>query len=162
MGTTSPNITFFFSIAVLIVLLRMRSMNRPMKRKGRRILFPLFFLIPGLSLYSVPMKLEIWQISLAAAIGLILSIPLVILSGYEIRGDGQIYPKKSIAFIATFLVIVFIRYYFRSHIEGLDPQSVGVLFFTVALGYIVPWRIGCYLKFRKVYQEKQQNTQIIN
>ncbi|EMA6343024.1 CcdC protein domain-containing protein [Bacillus cytotoxicus] len=52
-------------------------MNRPIKRKGRRILFPIFFLILGISLYSIPMKLEIWQIGLAATIGIILSIPLV-------------------------------------------------------------------------------------
>ncbi|PEI95682.1 cobalamin biosynthesis protein CbiX [Bacillus pseudomycoides] len=160
MGTGSPNITFFLFIAVLIVLLRMRSMNRPIKRKGRRILFPIFFLIPGLYLYSTPIKLEIWQIGLAAAIGIILSIPLVILSGYEVREDNQIYTKKSVAFIATFLVIVLIRYYFRSRIEGLDPQSVGVLFFTVALCYLIPWRIGGYLKFRKMYHTKQQNALI--
>ena len=82
-----------------------------------------------------------------------MSIPLIILSGYEVREDGQIM-RKSIAFIATFLVIVLLRAYFRRHLQGLDPKSIGILFYTLAVCYIVPWRIGCYMKFRKVYVEK--------
>ena len=62
--------------------------------------------------------------------------------------------QKSIAFIATFLVIVLLRAYFRRHLQGLDPKSIGILFYTLAVCYIVPWRIGCYMKFRKVYVEK--------
>lgn len=115
---------------------------------------PLFFLLPGFSLYAAPIQLADWQIGIAAGIGLLLSIPLIILSGYEVREDGQIYAKKSIAFIATFLVIVLLRAYFRRHLQGLDPKSIGILFYTLAVCYIVPWRIGCYMKFRKVYVEK--------
>ena len=61
---------------------------------------PLFFLL-RFSLYAAPIQLAGWQIGIAAGIGLLLSIPLIILSGYEVREDGQIY-AKSIAFIATF------------------------------------------------------------
>ena len=59
-------------------------------------------------------------------------------------------------FIATFLVIVLLRAYFRRHLQGLDPKSIGILFYTLAVCYIVPWRIGCYMKFRKVYVEKEK------
>ena len=100
----SYSITIFLLVIGIVIFRRMRSMNRPIKNKGRRLLLPLFFLLPGLSLYATPIQLVSWQIGVAAGIGLLLSIPLIILSGYEVRADGQIYAKKSIAFIATFLV----------------------------------------------------------
>ncbi len=64
--------------------------------------------------------------------------------------------QKSIAFIATFLVIVLLRAYFRRHLQGLDPKSIGILSTLLRFCYIVPWRIGCYMKFRKVYVEKEK------
>jgi membrane protein CcdC involved in cytochrome C biogenesis len=152
----SYSITIFLLVIGLVIFRRMRSMNRPINNKGRRLLLPLFFLLPGFSLYAAPIQLAGWQICIAAGIGLLLSIPLIILSGYEVREDGQIYAKKSIAFIATFLVIVLLRAYFRRHLQGLDPKSIGILFYTLAVCYIVPWRIGCYMKFRKVYVEKEK------
>ncbi|MGU3354467.1 CcdC protein domain-containing protein [Bacillus sp. M5A3_1b] len=152
----SYSITIFLLVIGLVIFRRMRSMNRPIKNKGRRLLLPLFFLLPGFSLYATPIQLAVWQIGIAAGIGLLLSIPLIILSGYEIREDGHIYAKKSIAFIATFLVIVLLRAYFRRHLQGLDPKSIRILFYTLAVCYIVPWRIGCYMKFRKVYVEKEK------
>jgi membrane protein CcdC involved in cytochrome C biogenesis len=137
----SYSITIFLLVIGLVIFRRMRSMNRPINNKGRRLLLPLFFLLPGFSLYAAPIQLAGWQIGIAAGIGLLLSIPLI-------------NAKKSIVFIATFLVIVLLRAYFRRHLQGLDPKSIGILFYTLAVCYIVPWRIGCYMKFRKVYVEK--------
>ncbi|HDR4723756.1 cytochrome c biogenesis protein CcdC [Bacillus cereus group sp. Sample62] len=156
MDQGSYSITIFLLVIGLVIFGRMRSMNRPIKNKGRRLLFPLFLLLPGFSLYAAPIQLADWQIGVAAGIGLLLSIPLIILTGYEVREDGQIYAKKSIAFIATFLIIVLLRAYFRRHLQGLDPKSIGILFYTLAVCYIVPWRIGCYMKFRKVYAGKEK------
>ncbi len=84
----------FLLVIGLVIFRRMRSMNRPINNKGRRLLLPLFFLLPGFSLYAAPIQLAGWQIGIAAGIGLLLSIPLIILSGYEVREDGQIYAKK--------------------------------------------------------------------
>lgn len=82
-----------------------------------------------------------------------MSIPLIILSGYEVREDGQIYAKKY-RFYCYIFSYRSLRAYFRRHLQGLDPKSIGILFYTLAVCYIVPWRIGCYMKFRKVYVEK--------
>ncbi|BCA32709.1 hypothetical protein BwiPL1_10910 [Bacillus wiedmannii] len=90
----SYSITIFLLVIGLVIFRRMRSMNRPINNKGRRLLLPLFFLLPGFSLYAAAIQLAGWQIGIAAGIGLLLSIPLIILSGYEVREDGQIYAKK--------------------------------------------------------------------
>ena len=47
MGDTSSLITVFLGIALLIFWRRYRSMHKPIKGSGKRILWPLLFLTPG-------------------------------------------------------------------------------------------------------------------
>lgn len=89
-------------------------------------------------------------ISFAILFGFLFAIPLIILTNYERREDGNIYTKKSVAFLITFIGIVILRYGSRQYIIDLDQQTIGLLFYVVAISYIVPWRIACYVKFRKV------------
>ena len=71
MDQGSYSITIFLLVIGLVIFGRMRSMNRPIKNKGRRLLFPLFFLLPAFSLYAAPIQLADWQIWVAAGIGLL-------------------------------------------------------------------------------------------
>ncbi|TKI79775.1 CcdC protein domain-containing protein, partial [Bacillus mycoides] len=64
----------------------------------------------------------------------------------------NIYTKKSAAFLITFIGIVILRYGSRQYIVDLDQQTIGLLFYVVAVSYIIPWRIACYIKFRKVWR----------
>ncbi|MED2211435.1 DUF1453 family protein, partial [Bacillus thuringiensis] len=40
----------------------------------------------------------------------------------------------------------------------LDQQTIGLLFYVVAVSYIFPWRIACYIKFRKVWLENNNHA----
>lgn len=53
MGDTSSLITMFLCIALLILWRRYRSMHRPIKGNGKRILLPLLFLSPGILMFLV-------------------------------------------------------------------------------------------------------------
>ncbi|MBJ7932884.1 cobalamin biosynthesis protein CbiX [Bacillus toyonensis] len=153
MGDTSSLITVFLCIALLIFWRRYRSMHKPIKGTGKRILWPLLFLTPGILWFFGPVHPAILQMAIAASIGVIFAIPLIFLTNYERREDGNIYTKKSAAFLITFIGIVILRYSSRQYIVGLDPQTIGLLFYVVAVSYIIPWRIACYIKFRKVWRE---------
>ena len=48
MGDTSSLITVFLGIALLIFWRRYRSMHKPIKGSGKRMLWPLLFLTPGI------------------------------------------------------------------------------------------------------------------
>lgn len=48
MGDTSSLITVFLCIALLIFWRRYRSMHKPIKGSGKRILWPFLFLTPGI------------------------------------------------------------------------------------------------------------------
>ncbi|OOR15813.1 MULTISPECIES: CcdC family protein [Bacillus cereus group] len=152
MGDTSSLITVFLCVALLIFWRRYRSMYKPIKGTGKRILWPLLFLTPGILLFFGPVYPAILQVTIAASIGVIFAIPLIFLTNYERREDGNIYTKKSAAFLITFIGIVILRYSSRQYIVGLDPQIIGLLFYVVAVSYIIPWRIACYIKFRKVWR----------
>ncbi|HDR7648211.1 CcdC family protein [Bacillus mycoides] len=152
MGDTSSLITVFLCVALLIFWRRYRSMYKPIKGTGKRILWPLLFLTPGILLFFGPVHPAILQVTIAASIGVIFAIPLIFLTNYERREDGDIYTKKSAAFLITFIGIVILRYSSRQYIVGLDPQIIGLLFYVVAVSYIIPWRIACYIKFRKVWR----------
>lgn len=158
MGDTSSLITVFLCVALLIFWRRYRSMYKPIKGTGKRILWPLLFLTPGILLFFGPVHPAILQVTIAASSGVIFAIPLIFLTNYERREDGNIYTKKSAAFLITFIGIVILRYSSRQYIVGLDPQTIGLLFYVIAISYIIPWRIACYIKFRKVWRENNNHA----
>ena len=57
-----------------------------------------------------------------------------------------IFIRKSAAFLITFIALVVLRYGSRQFIVDLDQQTIGLLFYVVAVSYIIPWRIACYIK----------------
>ncbi|MBE7150395.1 cytochrome c biogenesis protein CcdC [Bacillus mycoides] len=158
MGDTSSLITVFLCVTLLIFGRRYRSMYKPIKGKGKRILWPLLFLTPGIILFFGPVHPAILQVTIAVFIGALFAAPLIFLTNYERREDGNIYTKKSAAFLITFIGIVILRYGSRQYIVDLDQQTIGLLFYVVAISYIIPWRIACYIKFRKVLRENNNHA----
>ncbi|MGN4443384.1 CcdC family protein [Bacillus cereus group sp. MYBK79-1] len=158
MGDTYSLITVFLCIALLILWRRYRSMYKPIKGSGIRILWPLLFLTPGVLWFFGPVHPAILQVVIAVLIGILLAVPLIVLTNYERRDDGNIYTKKSAAFLITFIGLVVLRYGSRQYIVDLDQQTIGLLFYVVAVSYIIPWRIASYIKFKKVWRENSNHA----
>ena len=156
MGDTSSLITVFLCIALLVFWRRYRSMHRPIKGSGKRILWPLLFLTPGI-IWFWP-RTSSYITSKYSGINCVLfTVPLIVLTNYEQREDGNIYTKKC-RFLITFIALIILRYGSRRYIVDLDQQTIGLLFYVVAVSYIIPWRIACYIKFRKVWREKNNHA----
>ena len=68
-----------------------------------------------------------------------------------------IFIRKSAAF-NYFYCTCLLRYGSRQFIVDLDQQTIGLLFYVVAVSYIFPWRIACYIKFRKVWRENNNHA----
>lgn len=154
------NSSSFYLIVILIAALvlwrRTRAMYRPIKGNGVRLLLPiLYLLIPCVPIILNPKVQALsWEWVMAFAFGLLLSVPLIWTTNYELRSDQHIYAVKNRSFIIAFLVILIIRFLFRDYLKWLGPETVGALFVTIALGYILPWRIVSFLKFRKLYSSQ--------
>jgi membrane protein CcdC involved in cytochrome C biogenesis len=156
-GECNMNTLSIYGIMILVFGLvfwrRTRAMFHPIQGSGIKILLPILYLLPAFSLFSkIPLQLKVWEIGIASTIGLLLAIPLVLTTNYEIRQDKQIYARKNKTFFVSLIAVVAIRFLLRQFISGLDPASLGLLFFTVAFSYVVPWRIASFIKFRKVKQ----------
>lgn len=148
-----------FGIMVMVLGLvfwrRTREMFRPIQGSGIKILLPILYLLPVLSLFSeLPLQLKIWQMGAASLIGVLLAVPLVLTTNYEIRQDGQIYAQKNKTFFIALIAVVAIRIVARQYISGMDQASLTMLFFIVAFSYVVIWRIASFVKFRKVKQSQ--------
>ncbi len=114
MGDTSSLITVFLGIALLIFWRRYRSMHKPIKGSGKRMLWPLLFLTPGIIWFFGPVHPAILQVVIAVFIGVLFAVPLIVLTNYERRrDDGNIYTKKSVAFLITFIALIVLRYVFK-------------------------------------------------
>lgn len=151
------NATAMYGIMVVIIGLvfwrRTRAMVHPIKGSGIKILLPILYLLLGLyALSNLPSQLKIWEMAIAAVIGVLLAVPLMLTTNYEIRQDGQIYAQKNKTFFIALIAIVAIRIVLRQFISGMAPASLTILFFTVACSYIVPWRIVSFVKYRKIKQ----------
>lgn len=147
----SPILIIIILVAVLIFYRQIISMFKPIKGKGIRIIATLFLLTPGSILIMNPnAEATQTEITIALLIGLVFSVPLILTTGYERRADGNIYVKKSLAFIILFLLLFAIRWTLRGIID-MDSESRMMLFFITACAYLIPWKVSSYYKFRKVY-----------
>lgn len=142
-----------FAIAALVLWRRTRSMYRPIRGSGIRLLIPILFMLPGASLiFNLNAGEPMWVYGAALGLGIVFSVPLIWTTNYEVREDNQIYSKKNWGFVAAFVGIVLIRFLLRQELSGMDPQEKLAVFMMVAFGYIIPWRIVSFIKFRRVCQ----------
>ncbi|MED4604099.1 cytochrome c biogenesis protein CcdC [Paenibacillus validus] len=151
------NTVFIMVIAAgLILWRRMRATSRPVKGKGYRLLLPLLFLALGLTgLLNPELHLTVKEVVLSLLCGAVLSIPMILTTNYERREDGLIYPKKSAAFVVALIGLIALRLGLRSYLSGLDPTELAMLFYLIAVAYVVPWRVASFVKFRKLYALRQ-------
>jgi len=138
-------------VAGLVLWRRTRSFYRPIRGNGSRLLYPMLYMLPGVFLLlNEQVHAPYYEWIVSAVLGLLLSIPLIWTTSYEVREDNQIYAKKNMGFIFAFLAVLAIRFTLRSYLSMIDPQTLAALFMVVAFSYIIPWRIVSYLKFRRM------------
>lgn len=140
-------------VAALVLLRRTRSMFKPTRGTGLRLLLPIIFMLPCFLLILNPnVHAYMWEWLAALLLGGVLSLPLIWTTDYEIREDGAIYTKKNLGFIIAFLMVLGIRFTLRAELDMLDASTKTALFMTVVLGYVIPWRVVSYWKYREVFK----------
>lgn len=152
----SPILFIIILVAIFIFTRQIISMFKPIKGRGIRIIATLLLLTPGYALISNPnAEASTIEIAVALLLGCILSIPLILTTSYERRADGKIYVKKSWLFIIAFVFIFALRWTVRGFID-MDPDSRMMLFFISACGYLIPWKVSSFYKFRVIHSSNQK------
>ncbi|HWL25936.1 MAG TPA: CcdC protein domain-containing protein [Ureibacillus sp.] len=142
----------FLLIFGLVLWRRTRAMVRPIKGSGLRILLPLLYMSPAFSVVMQPsVHMTTMEIIFSVVIGIILSIPLIYTTSYEVREDGKIYAKKSIGFVIALIAVFIIRRFVNSFMPHVDLLTLNALSIITLFVYIGLWRIISFTKFKKVY-----------
>ena len=136
--------------SVAIIAWRIRETQRPVT--AARILIPPLGMSTGFCMFLVPQtRVPIaWGLAAFLAGVVFLSYPLVHTSSMTRSGD-TILLKRSRAFLAIILALVAVRLVLRDYVERyVDTVQTGSLFFLLAYGMLLPWRIAMYLRYRQL------------
>lgn len=146
----SSIVAIVMGIAVIIV--RFKAAKKPASLK--KIVLPPFFMSTGALMYIFPeFRLTPQEMAEAIAVGLIFSIFLIKTSKFEVR-DGEIYLKRSKAFVFILVGLLVARIVFKIYLsQTISFGQLGGMFFLLAFSMIVSWRIAMYRSYKKMVLE---------
>lgn len=128
---------------------RVKASARP--TNGKKILIPPLAMSTGMLQFLVPAFRLTWlEVGEALIVGLIFSVFLIKTSNFEKR-DGEVYLSRSKAFFIVVFVLLAIRTVMKAFIgDEVNIFATGGLFYLIAWGMIVPWRIAMYQKYKQI------------
>lgn len=133
---------------IVILAWRVRETRVPVT--ARAIVTPPLAMSTGLLMFAAPMTRvpRSWAIGAFFLGALVLSWPLARSTRLEPR-DGVIYVKRSRAFMAILLTLLAVRLLLHDYIGHLvSPLQTAALFYLLALGMVVRWRLVMYRGYR--------------
>lgn len=137
----------------VVLAWRVRETMRPVTAKS--IVLPPLGMATGFCMFAAPqMRVPLsWAVCALLAGTLLLSYPLVHTSSLHRSGDVVLL-KRSPAFLVVLLALVFVRIVARRYVEErVSTMQTGAIFFLVAFGMIVPWRVAMYRRYRALTRD---------
>ena len=146
----SPGVSIAVSLAgaLAVVVWRVREGKTAVTLK--KILIPPLGMATGFSMFLVPAFRIPWAwAGLAFLIGAIaLAYPLLLTSRLERDGE-TIMMRRSGAFFTVVIVLAAIRFLARDYLDRvLSIEQTGGLFFILAFGMILRWRMSMFFEYR--------------
>ncbi|MGR3763990.1 CcdC family protein [Rossellomorea sp. NS-SX7] len=140
-----------------VLFIRMKAQKKPVSAK--KIILPPLFMSTGALMFVFPFfRVTPLELLEALTVGMLFSILLIKTSKFEIR-DNDIYLKRSKAFAFILIGLLIIRIVAKSILStSIDYGALSGMFWILAFGMIVPWRIAMYIQYRKLYQENRDFT----
>ncbi|MDV2685539.1 DUF1453 family protein [Alkalihalophilus lindianensis] len=143
-------------MATIAIIVRLKATKRP--ASARKIILPPIFMSTGFLMFLYePARPAWWQVIEALAVGMVFSILLIKTSNFEIKRN-QIYLKRSKAFAFILVGLLIARIVFKLLIgDSVQFEELAGMFFLLAYGMIIPWRISMYRSYRKLEAEMKTN-----
>ena len=138
----------FVAGAVTITVWRVQETRRPVSLRG--IILPPLGMSTGFMMFAVPELRLPWSWAAAAFLAgaVLFSWPLARSSRLERAGD-VIVMRRSRAFLTILLLLFAVRFALRSWIDRIiSPLQTGALFFVLAFGMILVWRLRMLREYR--------------
>jgi len=148
--------SIFISLAGMVAVIAWRLRETRTAVTLKKIIIPPLGMATGFSMFFVPAFRMHWIWAVAAfLIGyVVLAYPLL-LTTTLVRQDDVVMMKRSSAFLAVILVLAAIRFFARGYFDTvLDAKQSAGIFFILAFGMIVRWRMSLLLDFRRITGEQ--------
>ncbi|WP_027416971.1 CcdC family protein [Aneurinibacillus terranovensis] len=144
-------------MALMVFAVRMRASKKPASVK--KIILPPVFMSTGFVMFLLPpFHVPVEYAIIAFFVGMLLSYPLIATSRFEIV-DNDIYLKRSKAFVFILLGLVLLRMILKTYIGMyINYSETAGLFFVLAYGMILPWRIAMYFGYLRVQRQLDDET----
>ncbi|SFW98512.1 Membrane protein CcdC involved in cytochrome C biogenesis [Bacillus altitudinis] len=148
-------------MAVAVMFFCIKSSAKPATAK--KIILPPIFMSTGALMFFVPMfQVTGAEFLEAITVGMFFSIFLIKTSKFEIRGN-EIYLKRSKAFVFILIGLLVLRIGMKTILSSsIDYGALSGMFWILAFGMIVPWRVAMYLSFRKMSKQLDVQQAQIN
>jgi len=139
-------------MSIIVMFIRIRATKMPTSVK--KIILPPIFMSTGALMFLHPMfRVTPLEILEALCVGMLFSILLIKTSTFEIR-DQNIYLKRSKAFAFILLGLLLLRIILKSILSTtIDYGELSGMFWILAFGMIVPWRVAMFYKFKRLQFE---------
>ncbi|WP_110111890.1 cytochrome c biogenesis protein CcdC [Bacillus sp. CGMCC 1.16541] len=139
-------------MALLMLFIRMKAAKKPVNAK--KIILPPIFMSTGALMFIHPMfRLTTAEVLEALLVGMIFSLFLIKTSNFEVK-ENQIYLKRSKAFVFILIGLLIIRIMAKLYLSAtIDVGQLGGMFWVLAFGMIVPWRVAMYYSYKKIERQ---------
>lgn len=136
-------------MAVTMIFIRSKAAKKPTTVK--KIILPPLFMSTGAFMFLFPtFHVSLYQMIESIGVGMICSIFLIRTSNFKVEGkDVFLIPSK--AFIVIISVLLIIRIGMKLIIgQVIAFGELSGMFYLLALGMIVTWRVAMLVKFKKI------------
>jgi membrane protein CcdC involved in cytochrome C biogenesis len=147
--------SIFVSLAGMVAVLAWRLRETRTAVTQRKIVIPPLGMATGFCMFFVPAFRVPWLWAIAAfLIGYVtLAYPLLLTTRLIRQGD-KVMMQRSAAFLVVILVLAAIRFLARGYFDTiLTAQQTAALFFVLAFGMILRWRVKMLGDFRQLTGE---------
>lgn len=136
-----------------VLLWRIRETQSPVT--ARTLLLPPLGMATGFAMFAAPPMRVPWSWGVGAFVvgAALFSYPLVATSTMTREGD-HVMLKRSKAFLWILLGLIAVRLALRSWVEEIvSPTQTAALFFILAFGMLLPWRVTMFLRYRSLTRD---------
>ncbi|AJS61013.1 CcdC family protein [Paenibacillus sp. IHBB 10380] len=137
-------------LALLTIFIRLKASNKPVTIK--KIIIPPLGMSTGFLMFVVPVThIPLWWALVSFIVGwFIFSYPLIRSTHFK-KIEDLIYAERSRSFIVILFGLLVIRTALHQVIEQhVSIAQSGALFFLLAFGMILRWRLFMYKEFKQL------------
>lgn len=144
-------------MALMVLFIRMKAAKKPSSAK--KIILPPIFMSTGALMFLHPFfRVSTVEFFEAFLLGMFFSIFLIKTSTFEVR-ENEIYLRRSKAFVFILIGLLVIRILMKSYLsQTIDYGELSGMFWILAFGMIIPWRIAMMISYFKVKKQLDLNS----